>query len=176
METTQKPRLAQSQLNWTLIDWFYEVGGWIILLVLWAYIIIQFSKLPDRIPTHFGLSGLPDGFSSRNTIFVLPAIVTIMYALISIINRFPHLYKYNVTITPLNAKSNYNSITRRVRILKFLLTILFCFFWYKSIRVALNQSEGLGKWFLPLALILFLGAIFIILTGSIRQMHSGENS
>ena len=176
MESYKKPRLPKAALKWTLIDWFYELGGWFILAVLWTYNFVSYSSLPSEVPTHFSLSGVADGFSSKSHIFILPIIVTVLYTFVSILNKFPYLYKYNVTITPLNAKRNYKATTRRVRILKFILVVLFGFFWYKSIKIGLAQSEGLGKWFFPLALIVFLFATIIILTGSIRQMHSGENS
>ncbi len=50
--------------------------------VLMAIVLVAFSvwgyvRLPDTIPTHFGLDGKPDGYGSRVTFLVMPAIAVI---------------------------------------------------------------------------------------------------
>lgn len=174
--STSRPRLPKDKLKWHLTDKFYEIGGWVLLLTLWAYIIIQYRHLPPTIPTHFALDGTPDGYSAKPYIFLLPAIVTVLYLFMTIINKYPHRYVYMVTITPLNAKKNYASATRKVRFLKFILVIMFCFICFQSVQVALNKAEGLGRWFLPFTFIFFILLVFITLFGALRHTHLDEGS
>lgn len=156
------------------MDWFYEAGGWVLLLVLWAYIGIQYSSLPAAIPTHFALDGTPDDFSRKQTILILPAVVSVLYAIMTVINNFPHIYAYQITITPLNARRNYIAAMRKVRFLKFILVIVFCFICFQAVQVALDKSEGLGKWFLPLTFISFILITIVTLFSSLRHTHVGD--
>jgi len=167
----RNPIISKNELRWNLLDWFYEIGGWILLLTLWIYIFLQYKNLPISIPTHFALDGTPDGYSNKENIFLLPAIITILFSLMTILNNFPHIYRYMVTITPINARQNYLMATKKVRFLKFILVILFCFISFQSIRVALNQSEGLGKGLLPAILIIFIIITFLTLFRAARHTH-----
>ncbi|MFA4942004.1 MAG: SdpI family protein [Patescibacteria group bacterium] len=38
-----------------------------------------YSHFPDRVPTHWGISGEIDGWGSRNTAFIIPAVIVGMY-------------------------------------------------------------------------------------------------
>ncbi len=172
---TEKPKLPKSQLKWHLTDKFYEVAGWSLLVAIWGYILLMYARLPDVIPTHFSIDGTPDGYSQKNMIFLLPSIITILYAGLTIMNKFPHKYIYMVTITPLNAKRNYQSATRKVRFFKFLLVILFGFICFQSIQVALGKSEGLGAWLLPFTFIVFFLLTIVTLFGALRHTKLGEH-
>lgn len=172
----KRPRLTKNEKKLGLISGLFEVGGWVVLLVLWLYIIFHYGDLPQDVPTHFATDGTADRFSSKENIFLLPAIVTILYGLMTIINSQPHLYRYLVTITPLNYKRNYRRAMRNVRILKFMLVILFCFIFYQAIQVALGNSDGLGRWLLPVTFIVFIFFTLIILLGSVRYIHPHHES
>lgn len=172
---TEKPRLPKSQLKWHLTDKFYEIAGWVLLLAIWGYIFFRFPLLPDVIPTHFSIDGTPDGYSNKKMVFLLPAIITILYAALTILNKYPHKYVYMVTITPLNARRNYQSATRKVRFFKFLLVILFGFICFQSIQVALGKSEGLGVWLLPFTFIVFFLLTVVTLFGALRHTKLDEN-
>ncbi len=172
----EKLRIPKQELKWGITDWFYEIFGWILLIILWIYIMTQYSKLPQTIPTHFALDGEPDGFSSKEYIFLLPAIVSILYIVMTTLNRFPHWYNYLITITPLNAKQNYTTATRMVRFLKFIIVIMFCFICFQSIQVAFGKSGGLGRWFLPVTFIIFFFITLITLMGALRHTHKDQGS
>ena len=171
----EKQLVPKQQRKWSIIDWFYEVGGWLLLGILWIYIWSQYRHLPQTIPTHFALDGGPDGFSSKEYIFLLPGIVSFLYIVMTFINMFPQVYNYMVTITPLNAKKNYTSATRMVRFLKFILVIMFCFICFQSIQVALGKSGGLGKLFLPVTFITFFIITIATLMGALRHTHRNED-
>ena len=55
-----------------------------LLLLAWAYAVATYDELPDRIPTHFGLGGEPDAWSSRSwgSWLALPIVATTITALL----------------------------------------------------------------------------------------------
>lgn len=170
----QNPQIPQSELKWHLTDRFYEIGGWVLLVGIWGFILFYFKNLPDIIPTHFSIDGTPDGFSNKGMIFLLPSIITVLFGGLSILNRYPHRYIYGVSINPLNAKRNYQSATRKARFIKFILVLLFSFICYQSVQVALGKSDGLGKWFLPATFIVFFLITITTLFGALRHTKLGD--
>jgi uncharacterized membrane protein len=140
-------------------DWIIEVTGFLLCAALVAFPVIHLHDLPERIPVHFNASGLPDGYGSRSTIFLLPVMGTILYILMTILSSFPGLYNYPVKITPENAAIQFSLATRFMRILKVLIIILFLYISYQTVNTALGLATGLGKAFLPLFLIIITGLI-----------------
>ena len=43
-------------------------------VALFAYLLVIFDSLPDPLPLHFDVSGLPDAIDAKNGIFKLPII------------------------------------------------------------------------------------------------------
>lgn len=107
------------------LDWLLEGVGWLSLPALWVYILLLWNKLPTRIPVHFNFALKPDAFGSKNELIILAGVASLLFLGISLLNRFPHLFNYPVTITPENAMVQY---TRATRILRLLKTILLCLF------------------------------------------------
>jgi len=78
----------KSQMTLSASKPFYDKKKLLLELTTIAFIIIMFGtalyvypKLPDKIPTHWGASGQPNGYSGKNGIFIIP----IMYLIISIL-------------------------------------------------------------------------------------------
>lgn len=134
------------------IDYFLEFGALIVLISTWGFTIYHFNKLPDIIATHFDLNGKPNGFGSKNTIWLLPIIITLVFILISVLNRYPHKFNYLTKITEQNAHKQYRLASRSLRIILFNITLLFAFITFKEIDGAYTKSSALEWWFIPLLL------------------------
>jgi uncharacterized membrane protein len=52
-------------------DKLIEVISWITFIFFWAIIAVNYSTLPDMIPTHFDAIGQPDNFGNKAMIFIL---------------------------------------------------------------------------------------------------------
>ena len=71
----------------------------VLLVLIWLIGLYAYTTLPDRIPTHFGLSGKPDAFGNRLTFLLLPIafslapliILLIIKLRFTLINKFPYL-------------------------------------------------------------------------------------
>jgi uncharacterized membrane protein len=79
------------------------------LLALAALWLLTYSALygsnalPDRIPTHFDSAGNPNAWGSPgNSLFILPAVATVVFLLIGLVNRKPERFNYPVRVTPQN--------------------------------------------------------------------------
>ncbi len=144
-----RPRI---RLPLTPTDRLIEVAGLLLLLALWAAVALAYPGLPDRIPSHFDASGRPDDYGPKATILLLPVIGTVLFSGMTALNRFPHLFNYLRPITPENAKQEYTSYTRMIRITKLVVLLIFNGIVQLTLRTVAGRSAGLGPWFLPLAL------------------------
>jgi len=119
-------------------------------------IIIKFWPiLPHTIPTHFGVSGKPDGWGSKETIFLLPSIgILLIYIPITLLSRYPHIYNYICPITEQNAVEQYYLARLLLRWMKAEIIWLFAGLEWMTVQNALGKTEGLGllTW-MPLVII-----------------------
>jgi uncharacterized membrane protein len=56
-----------------------------LVLALAGFFVVQvnYGNLPERVPIHFGFSGRPDSWGARPTIWLLPALALVMYAVMT---------------------------------------------------------------------------------------------
>ena len=79
-----------------------------IAILLAVLLIVQFwAVLPDRIPIHFGDRGLADAWGDKVTIWIMPAVAAIIFAVLTAVSRYPHTFNYPVPITSENARRQY---------------------------------------------------------------------
>ena len=127
------------------------------LIVLTAFSIIH---LPERIPTHFNASGLPDGWGGKGALLMLPIIAVILYVAITIIERFSWAYNYaGIEITEENAAYLYRLGRQMLEWVKLIIITDFLYLQWQTTLVARNLSTGLGSWFMPVFLLALFGGI-----------------
>lgn len=131
--------------------------AFLLLLFSWGFILFNYAGLPDSIPIHYNGSGQADGFGGKGHLLMLPIVSTVLYAVLSLLNRYLHLLNYPVHITRENALKQYTLAGRLLRYLKCVVVLLFGSIAFQTIQNAKGMASGLGIWFLPLS----LGLIFI---------------
>ena len=57
---------------------FHLLFPFIIMSIPWIYLGMIWNELPATIPTHFGVSGQPDAYGSKDQILLVPVINTII--------------------------------------------------------------------------------------------------
>ena len=137
-------------------DNLMETVGWLALLVLWGIALYGYATLPAVIPTHFNGAGRADAYGGKITIFLLPLVGTVVFVTMTVVNRFPHTFNYPVRITADNARAQYTMATRLMRYLKTAIVALFAILTYGIYQAAAGKASGLGGWFMPFTLGLFL--------------------
>ena len=151
--SADRPHIRPEKEPFDLIIEIVSLIGVIVLVVL---SVISYPRLPASIPTHFDAAGNANDYSSKSMIFLLPGIALVLYA--------GYIFNYPVNITRENAFRMYRHATRMIRILNFLIVIMFLYLNWQTIAVAKGSSSGLGAWFLPLNIGTVLGvSIYMVI-------------
>lgn len=111
------------------------------------YLLFIWNRLPDRIPTHYNGTGEIDGYGTRFTVWLCPAVMLLMYQFIGLVERHPAWWNTGVTVTKTNAAGVYGILKNMIVTMKFVLVLIFA---YLSVWPATGRS--LGAWFLPVSL------------------------
>jgi len=118
-------------------DWLV----WALLLLMGMMTASHYRDLPERIPTHFDISGAVDGWGSKKTIWLLPSASVFLVGLLSLANRFPQMFNYPVKITPENAQRQYILARQFLAVLKVSLLVVFTTLQMKLVAMAKNVSS-----------------------------------
>ncbi|MBS1731690.1 MAG: DUF1648 domain-containing protein [Bacteroidetes bacterium] len=155
------------QLKVSRLDRLLELLAAGLLLFTWLYCLYRYSSLPQVIPIHFDLEGKPDNYGSKLSLFLFPGIITLVYVLLTVLNRHPHVYNYMQRITAENAAEYYTSATRLIRVIKFVITF---FTMLLAIYITGSASKGhsyLPWWLMPaFVLAMILPVIFHVIRRS----------
>jgi len=164
VEPRPKIKIPLSAFDRTL-----ESTGILLILLMWGVTVITYFNSPDIIPIHFNASGKADGYGSRLTLWALPAIATCIYAGISWLNRFPHVFNYMVRITEENAVKQYTNATRMLRFLKTAVVLIFTAIVLTTYFTAQGDIKGPGTWFLPVMIFLVMVPTIIFVVRSWKE-------
>ncbi|MBC8052102.1 MAG: DUF1648 domain-containing protein [Sphingobacteriaceae bacterium] len=135
-----------------------------LLVLTWTYVYISYQSLPATIPTHFDGSGKVDDMGDKSTVWMLPAISTVLYLFITLVNNFPQIFNYLEDITPDNVAQQYTMATRMVRFLKLIVVLVFGSIVLATIYPG-NYQTGIALLPLTLSVLLFLpGLVFFLLS------------
>ena len=149
-------------------DWVIEILGFLLLGALIIFPLYLYKTLPERISIHYNALGEADSFSSKNTIWILPAIGVVMFVGLTILNRFPHIFNYPTEITEKNAASQYHNATKLIRVLNLLIVGTFFYISIQTMLGARNEDIGLGSWFLPVFFVAILAPVICYIYRAIK--------
>ena len=166
----ERPKI---KLELTQTDKEIEFIGWILLIGIWILAITSFSDLPDSIPTHYNGTGEADAFGEKTNIFVLPIIGTILFIGMTLLNKNPHIFNYPKSITNENALNQYSNATRMIRVLKLVIVLVFGLILVRTLQNTNGNADGLGTWFLPLTIGLFIIPTLYFLIKSMKINSNG---
>ncbi|HNX85393.1 MAG TPA: DUF1648 domain-containing protein [Bacteroidales bacterium] len=153
----------------TPIDWIMECVALLGLLAFVGTMVYFFPRLPGRIPSHFDAAGYPDEWDGKSSLWGLAAIAFFIYTLLTLLNLIPHRFNFPVRITPNNALRQYTMAIRLVRYLKGTLVWMFFYIQWSILRVALFNSSGMGEWFLPVTIVIFLLPLIVYAVLSLKK-------
>lgn len=142
---TNRPKI---KVPFTTLDLCIELLSIALLVFMWAYLIMHFGELPDKVPSHYNAAGEADSYSGRGFVFFIPIIATGLYAFLLLLTRYPHLNNYMVNITEDNAYKQYRFSVYVLRVVNLLCVIMFLYINHHIIQGAINQHSELGKGFL----------------------------
>ena len=120
--------------------------------------VLKYGMVSDKIPTNYNISGEPDGWGNKSSLLLIYSVGLILYAGLSVLSIYPHLYNYPVKITDKNIRIQYLLGRSLINTLKLSLVSIFLVLIIAGINY--NQDKDnllLGGYFIYLA----MGSIFI---------------
>lgn len=147
------------KLKHTRFQKFVEFITIVLVFAMWGYLIMSWNALPNEIPGHYNAVGVVDRWGSKNELLIMPIIITILYALLTVVSLFPSIWNVPTKTTEENIEFVYINLKTMLILIKMELVITFTYMMYCSVKM-----QSLGPWFLPLELIIIFGTIiyFII--------------
>ena len=145
-----KPKV---KLEVSVLDRFIDAIGIGLILFLILMPIIYGPELPDQVPTHFNASGEADAYGDKSSLWTMPIVGFLTFALLFVMNFFPHTFNIPIKITEENAEVQYRLVTRMIRTLNLAIAGMFAYISWAGIQTALGNMNGLGQWFLPAVMI-----------------------
>jgi uncharacterized membrane protein len=153
----------------------------LIVSILW-YTAVNFSGLPETIPTHFNFQGTADGFGGKNGIIISAGLGVFCYLLITVISfllalvhdpkamiNLPAAIKARITTE--KAEELRIFLVRCLFALKLLIAAMNAYLIYGNIETAFGHWSGLGYW--PMIFGIFILALaFLMVYRSVRMGYS----
>lgn len=76
----------------------FELAGAVIIIILWSLTLWFYNNAPELIPTHFDITGKPDGYSDRSSLIILATIGSAIVAGTLCIAYLPQMISMPVKI------------------------------------------------------------------------------
>lgn len=152
----------------TTIELILELIGILTIFTTFVLLSKYWHVLPDIIPTHFGVSGKPDGWGAKKSLLTLPVLGTFMYIGMWVLSKYPHIYNYPVKITEKNAADQYLIGREMINYIRTLVVLLFGYMEWVTIQTALGNSTGVGSWFIGVLLFFSFAPAIVYLFKSLK--------
>ena len=128
--------------------------------------IVFWNKIPDVIPIHYGASGVADSYSEKSSLILLFFAVLMSMGVMNIA-----IYYVKVNATSKYAteteKSQMNTVYPMIVFMNLGIQLMFAYMMF-----CCTTGKNLGKWFLPIFLIVtFLPITFIIFKKKKRSIN-----
>jgi len=152
--TEKRPIL---KLKYSITEKIIFILTVIVLILSFAFIIIYWKSMPSIIPTHFNFYGKPDGWGGKKSLLILPIINLIIFILLAVLSKFPHIYNYPVNITEKNANYQYTNARKLMIVMNLEIVCLFFYISLTEVYSGLGKINGPGTLFLPIFLLIIFG-------------------
>ncbi len=138
----------------------------LVLLLSWITTIWIFPSLPERLPTHFGPSGLPDAFGEKSwgTVFVLPLLQAVISVVLWWLYRHPQFSNVPTSVPLQRLPSETRQQIFRILqhflvVLATLVNLLLAQLNLAILAVGLGVATRLNNWLMGGILIALFGVI-----------------
>lgn len=133
-------------------DWVLEGLSIVLLLATFAFVLLEWPEMPERVPRHFNASGQPDGWGGKSFVWFLPVTSVFLYLLMTAAGRYPQLINI-----PLNVDRNDPNVRQILLsfciVMKAVILVSFLYITVTTVETAMGRTGGLGSLFLPLFLL-----------------------
>ena len=135
------------------------------------------EPLPDRIPTHFDISGQPNAWGSPGFLWFLPVIGTGLYLLMTFLSSIKfRRYNLPVPVTEANLPFLQEQTGMMVAWIKFELLCLFVYLQWSIIQSARSDVFRLSPLLIPVFLVVIFSTVGWNLAAMIRGARARAES
>lgn len=139
------------------ISFVLKVISFVVLILIWIFTIVNFKNLPETIPIHYNITGTPDGFGPKSTIWFETTLTTALFLFLMYVSKKPNFPLLNI---PQNIKKKPILTEFIVSILLLIIMLIFADINYEIIQNALGKTNGLSS-----IIHYLLGLVFIFVFG-----------
>ncbi len=164
--TTGKPVI---ELQLTPQDKQTERMATTYLIVLWVIVAAAWLFMAKTIPMHFNAKNEVDEWGNKANLFMKPFVATMMYWLITIINKYPQHFNYTKTVTEQNALKLYTRATGLVRTIKMAIMIAFVIDTINDLLIAHTPSFH-GT--IPSTILQWTAVAFVVSTVVVKLLNT----
>jgi uncharacterized membrane protein len=133
-----------------------------------------YSRLPERIATHFNAEGMANGFGTRSALWVLVGILCLLYLTLSAVERIPRVVNLKKPLAPEREQVVLAESMEMVSWIKVEICWMFAYICLAMVRNGMGLQVGLGRWFLPVTLLVVFGTTAVY-SGRIFRGISGSS-
>ena len=135
--------------------------------VVWDF----YSRLPERIATHFDVEGVANGFGARSTLWVLAGIAVLLYLTLVAIGSLPRVISLKRPLAPEREKVVLAETSAMVGWLNVEVCWMFAYICLAMVRNGMGLQVGLGIWFLPVLLVVVFGTCAFYMVRILEAMR-----
>ena len=123
-----------------------ESPFWLLIILPYIYLATIWSKLPDQVPTHFNIEGVPNDWSDKTSLLFIPGALGI------------GIYLLMLFIPVLDPKKKIQQMGNKYYTLRLILTL-----FISLLSTYLLFATNAGSLKNPNLLFAFLGAFFLVM-------------
>jgi uncharacterized membrane protein len=130
--------------------------AWFLFIVFWIFSIYFYTIFPDSIPVHFNLKGEVDRYGNKSTNFLLLAINTFVFVLLTLVKKIPEKFQKNISIIKLEREKQIFLQQFFINYLRVAIQIIFILGMIEVYQIVIICENMIGKFFLPYIIIFIL--------------------
>ncbi len=133
-------------------------------LVFAAAVVADFySRLPERIATHFNAEGIANGLGAKSVLWVLVGVAVLLYLILTMIGGLSRVVRLQRPLAPEREKVVLAESMEMVGWVKVVICWMFAYICLAMVRNGMGLQVGLGAWFLPVTLVVVFGTCGVYL-------------
>ena len=138
-------------LKRTSLTWVIDCLCGVLLIGMTVWVMCCYPSLPDRIPIHYGIDGVIDGYGAKSMIWLLLGSMWFPACLLSVVERFPRYWNGPFKVTKENHVRLMALTWHFLGTIKLLVVCLFAYLVAKNM-----QGGNLSAYFTPIVMTAFI--------------------
>lgn len=144
-----------------------------LLIFIWEYAFMNYNSVPEVVPVHFGLSGHPDNFGPKESLWGLAFIAAVLYGILFYASKNTTSKLINL---PKNVKEKPEIMGIFLDIMNVIIMAVLASVMYESIAVARGEQRVMSGRSEILLVLLFLLPLSMLLYSLVLPRRKNASS